>query len=420
MIYTLGLNHTTAPVAMRERVIFSPQQVPVALNDLVRVSGVNEAAILSTCNRTEVYCNLEENQGDNRVLDWLSDYHRFSTPEIEPFLYRYSHRSAVQHAFRVACGLDSMVLGEPQILGQLKSAYREASRAGTIGRHLGRLFQNAFSVAKQVRTDTSIGNSPVSVAFAAVSLARQIFGNLSDKTVLLIGAGETIELAARHLASCGIERVIVANRSVERAEALARTYEGEAISIPRIPDVLPQADIVVSSTASPLPLLGKGLVERSLKLRRHRPIFLVDIAVPRDIEPEVGDLPDAYLYTVDDLREVIDENMQSRRAAAGQADEIVLTRAEEFMAWLRAQDAVCAIITYRGRADDHRREILGRATSMLAQGKPPEEVLRYLAHSLTNRLTHDATHALHEAGRDGRTELLEAARVILNLPDNMK
>jgi len=420
MIYTLGLNHTTAPVAMRERVLFSPQQVPVALNELVRVSGVNEAAILSTCNRTEVYCNLEENQGDNRVLDWLSDYHRFSTPEIEPFLYHYSHRLAVQHAFRVACGLDSMVLGEPQILGQLKSAYREASRAGTIGRHLGRLFQNAFSVAKQVRTDTSIGNSPVSVAFAAVSLARQIFGNLSDKTVLLIGAGETIELAARHLASCGIERVIVANRSVERAETLARTYAGEAISIRRIPDVLPQADIVVSSTASPLPLLGKGLVERSLKQRRHRPIFLVDIAVPRDIEPEVGDLPDAYLYTVDDLQEVIDDNMQSRREAAGQAHEIVLTRAEEFMAWLRAQDAVSAIISYRGRADEHRREILGRATSMLGQGKPPEAVLRYLAHSLTNRLTHDATHALHGAGRDGKTELLEAARVILNLPDDMK
>ncbi|MEA3413092.1 MAG: glutamyl-tRNA reductase [Pseudomonadota bacterium] len=420
MIYTLGLNHTTAPVAMRERVIFDPQQVPGALNDLVSVRGVNEAAILSTCNRTELYCNLEENQGDNLVLDWLSQFHRFTRPEIEPFLYHYTHRSAVQHAFRVACGLDSMVLGEPQILGQLKCAYREASRVGTIGRHLGRLFQNAFSVAKQVRTDTSIGNSPVSVAFAAVSLARQIFGNLSDKTVLLIGAGETIELAARHLASCGIDRVIVANRSVERAQTLARTYEGEAVSIPQIPDVLPHADIVISSTASPLPLLGKGLVERSLKRRRHRPIFLVDIAVPRDIEPEVGDLPDAYLYTVDDLQQVIEENMQSRQEAAGQANEIVLTRADEFMAWLRAQDAVSAIVTYRGRADDHRREVLARASSMLRQDKSPEEVLRYLAHSLTNRLTHDATQAMHEAGRDGRTELLEAARSILNLPDDVK
>jgi len=405
---------------MRERVIFDPQQVPGALNDLVSVRGVNEAAILSTCNRTELYCNLEENQGDNRVLDWLSQFHRFTRPEIEPFLYHYTHRSAVQHAFRVACGLDSMVLGEPQILGQLKCAYREASRVGTIGRHLGRLFQNAFSVAKQVRTDTSIGNSPVSVAFAAVSLAKQIFGNFSDKTVLLIGAGETIELAARHLASCGIDRVIVANRSVERAETLARTYEGEAVSIPQIPDVLPHADIVISSTASPLPLLGKGLVERSLKRRRHRPIFLVDIAVPRDIEPEVGDLPDAYLYTVDDLRQVIEGNMQSRQEAAGQADEIVLTRADEFMAWLRAQDAVSAIVTYRDRADDHRREVLARASSMLRQDKPPEEVLRYLAHSLTNRLTHDATQAMHEAGRDGRTELLEAARSILNLPDDVK
>jgi len=258
-LLALGLNHTTAPIKVRERVVFSADQVESALHELIEVSGVNEAAILSTCNRTEVYCNLLDHSEDERVLRWLGRFHRFSRQDIEPFLYCYHDRLAVRHTLRVACGLDSMVLGEPQILGQLKSAYRNADHAGTLGRHLSRLFQHAFSVAKQIRTDTAIGSSPVSVAFAAVSLAKQIFGDLNEQSALLIGAGETIELAARHLFGSGIGRLVIANRSVERAQALAGQFEGHGIGLPKISRALPDADIIISSTASPLPILGKGL-----------------------------------------------------------------------------------------------------------------------------------------------------------------
>ncbi len=418
MIYTLGLNHTTAPVKMRERLAFGPDQLPTALGELIRVPGVQEAAILSTCNRTELYCELTSANDEYDVLRWLGGFHHVSPRDIEPYLYRYQERSAVAHALRVACGLDSMVLGEPQILGQIKEAYRTAREAGTLGRHLGRLFQHAFAVAKQVRTDTAIGRSAVSVAFAAVSLARQIFGDLSAHTVLLIGAGETVELAARHLRANRVRRMIVANRTVQRAAALAEAFEAEAIALSAIPEVLPQADIVISSTASPLPILGKGMVERALKRRRHRPVFMVDIAVPRDIEQEVGDLDDVYLYTVDDLREVIDENLRSRSEAAEQANEIIEARVEDFMAWVRVQDAVGTIVNYRRRAESIREETLRRALNMLRGEKSPEHALRYLAHTLTNRLTHDPTHALHVAGREGRTELIEAARALLNLPED--
>lgn len=417
MIYTLGLNHTTAPVRMRERLAFGPDRLPAALGELIRIPGVEEAAILSTCNRTELYCELSSANDESHVLEWLGGFHRIEPREIEPYLYRYQDRCAVAHALRVACGLDSMVLGEPQILGQIKEAYRKAREAGTLGRHLGRLFQHAFAVAKQVRTDTAIGRSAVSVAFAAVSLAKQIFGDLSAHTVLLIGAGETIELAARHLRAGGVARMFVANRTVQRAAALAGEFEAEAIALPAIPQVLPRADIVISSTASPLPILGKGMVERALKARRHKPIFMVDIAVPRDIEQEVGELDDVYLYTVDDLQEVIDENLRSRSEAAEQAREIIEARVEDFMAWVRAQDAVGTIVNYRNRAESIREETLQRALNMLRGDKSPEHVLRYLAHTLTNRLTHDPTHALHVAGREGRTELIEAARTLLNLPE---
>ncbi len=419
-LLALGLNHTTAPVKVRERVVFSADQVEPALQELIEVSGVNEAAILSTCNRTELYCNLLDHREDERVLHWLGHYHRFSRQDIEPFLYRYHDRLAVRHTLRVACGLDSMVLGEPQILGQLKSAYRNADHAGTLGRHLSRLFQHAFSVAKQIRTDTAISSSPVSVAFAAVSLAKQIFGDLNEQSALLIGAGETIELAARHLFGSGIGRLVVANRSIERAQSLAGQFRGKGIGLPQISQALPEADIVISSTASPLPILGKGLVERALRQRRHRPIFMVDIAVPRDVEPEVGDLDDVYLYTVDNLKEVIQDSLKSRREAADQADEMIQSQVENFMAWMRSLDAVDVICAYRDRADLQRQAALTKACTMLNQGKPAEEVLHYLAYTLTNKLTHDATHSLNQAGRDGRRDLLAAARFLLNLPSKTK
>lgn len=416
-LYAVGLNHTTAPIKVRERVAFPSARLEPALQELIHVAGVDEAAILSTCNRTELYCKLHEQGYDTQVVRWLEDFHQLSRREMEPYLYRHRDRSAVRHALRVASGLDSMVLGEPQILGQLKEAYRNASRAGTLGRNLNRLFQHAFAVAKQIRTDTAIGSSPVSIAFAAVSLAKQIFGDLRHQSALLIGAGETIELVARHLAGSGLKHLTVANRRVDRAQTLASQFGGKGISLPQIPQALPQADIVITSTASPLPILGKGLVERVLKQRKHCPIFMVDVAVPRDVEPEVGELADVYLYTVDDLDEVIQENLQSRHEAADQADEIIQVQVESFMAWLRSQDAVGTIRAYRERAESHQQEVLAKAESMLRCGKPVDEVLVFLAYTLTNKLTHDATSGLNRASREGRRDLLHAARVLLNLPE---
>jgi len=294
-LITLGLNHKTTPLDLRERLAFTPQNLREALNSLIKVNGVTEAAILSTCNRTELYCVLhsdsltDEGQysgDDQRLVEWFSGFHGLAPSALDGHVYQYDHKQSIRHAMEVASGLDSMVLGEPQITGQMKQAYVIASHEGTVGQLLGKLFQHSFSVAKQVRTDTAIGSSPVSVAFAATSLARQIFGDLNESSALMIGAGETIELAARHLQSQQIDHMIVANRSLERAQLLAEEFDGEAINLQHIGDHLHRADIVIASTASPLPILGKGTVERALKKRKHAPIFMVDLAVPRDIEPE--------------------------------------------------------------------------------------------------------------------------------------
>jgi len=318
-LLALGLNHKTAPVDIRERLTFGPDVIVGALRSLTEQTPANEAVIVSTCNRTELYCAVDTCDAETPVRDWLGRFHGVEGPLIAPHLYVHLDRSAVQHLLKVASGLDSMVLGEPQILGQVKGAFQTACDAASAGRLLGRLFQHTFSVAKQVRTDTAIGSSPVSVAFAAVSLARQIFSDLSKQTALLIGAGETIELAARHLHQHGVGRIIVANRTVERAHSVAAQFDGFAIGLTELSAHLPEADIVVSSTASPLPVLGKGAVENALKRRRHRPMFMVDIAVPRDIEPEVDQLSDVYLYTVDDLQGVVEEGLRSRHRAAEQA-----------------------------------------------------------------------------------------------------
>lgn len=415
-LLAFGINHRTAPVDIRERVAFTPERLQGALIELVALPQVNEAAILSTCNRTEVYCDLEEQDGEP-VIEWFRKFHKLRREDINPYLFLYPEQAAVRQMLRVASGLDSMILGEPQILGQMKGAYREATKAGTLGPVLGRLFQYTFAVAKQVRTDTAIGASPVSVAFAAVSLAKQIFGDLADQTALLIGAGETIELAARHLHENGTGRMIVANRTLERAHALAAEFSGYAIALTEIPAHLAEADIVISSTASPLPILTRKDVEHVLKVRKHRPIFLVDIAVPRDIEPEVGDLEDAYLYTVDDLQEIIQENLQSRQAAAKQAEEIIDIHVSHFLGWLRSLDAVSTVRAYRSRAEATRNEVLVKARRLLAQGKPPEEALQFLAHTLTNKLVHEPCVQLKQAAFVGRAEIIEAARELLNLPD---
>ncbi|WP_455210952.1 glutamyl-tRNA reductase [Kaarinaea lacus] len=413
-ILAFGINHKTAPVDIREKVAFQPAQMIDALRDLTARPHVKEAAIVSTCNRTELYCGLDR-QNHEIITDWLSKYHNLNANDLMPYVYAHPDQLAVRHALRVASGLDSLVLGEPQILGQMKDAYSTANSAGTLGNLLDRLFQHTFSVAKQVRTDTAIGASPVSVAFAAVSLARQIFTDFEGHTALLIGAGETIELTARHLHEIGIGRMIIANRTVERARALSEEFNAYAISLPEIPAHLAEADIVISSTASPLPILGKGSVESALKIRKHRPMLMVDIAVPRDIESEVGNLSDVYLYTVDDLQEIIQEGLRSRQEAAAQAEEIIDVQVSHFMNWIRSLGAVDTIRAVRENAEIKRDAELDLALKQIAAGKDPEIVLKQLAHRLTNKLLHEPSTQLKQAGYDGRTELLKAARDLFDL-----
>lgn len=413
-LLVLGLNHTTAPVDIRERITFGPDIIVGALRTLTKAEGANEAVILSTCNRTEIYCygcTIEPDQ----LQGWLARFHGLKTNDLAPYLYLYQEHKAVDHLLRVASGLNSLVLGEPQILGQVKSAWQTASDTGTLGKILGRLFQHSFSAAKQVRTDTAIGNSPVSVAFAAVSLSKQIFADLSQQTAMLIGAGETIELTARHLQQQNIKQLIVANRTVARAHELAEQFGGYAISLTEISTHLPEADIVISSTASPVPILGKGTVESALKQRRHQPMFMVDIAVPRDIEAEVKSLRDVYLYTVDDLEEVIQENLKSRQQAAEQAAEIIELKTTDFMGWLRSLDAVEMIQNYRGQANKIKQETLKKAQRMLENGSSPQQTLEFLANTLTNKLLHTPSSQLREAGSCGHRELLEAATTLFQL-----
>ena len=413
---TYGINHNTAPVHIREHIAFNETLLPVALESLKQQPGVKEAVIISTCNRTEIYCYLSDGS-DNVIREWLQQFHQQDADSLNGYVYQYYDDDVIRHLLRVACGLDSMVLGEPQILGQIKTAYSHALNAEALGKSLGRLFQHAFTVAKQVRTDTAIGNSPVSVAFAAVKLAKQIFSNLADSTALLIGAGETIELAARHLHDNGVGRIIIANRTIERAHNLAMQINGYAISLSEMPAHLAEADIVISSTASQLPILGKGAVERALKQRKHRPIFMVDIAVPRDIEPEVGDLEDVYLYCVDDLHEIIDENLQSRRDAASQAEEIIDSQVEHFVAWLRSQDAVPVIRAIRENAEEESEHLLDKARKQLEQGMPAEQVITNLARILTNKLLHEPSRQLRQSGFNTENNLIEAARKLFNIKE---
>jgi glutamyl-tRNA reductase len=413
-LLALGLNYNTAPLAVRERLAFPADMLDSALQELGRIKEISEAAILSTCNRTEFYCKTDT-PNQQILIDWVATSRNIRPDDFAPYLYCHTDTQLIRHMFRVASGLDSMILGEPQILGQMKSAYQAALEAGTIGKQLGKLFQSTFTAAKKVRTDTAIGSSPVSVAFAAVQMAQQIFDKLSDQTALLIGAGETIELTARHLAQQGIGRLIIANRTYDKAHALAMQFNGFAIALSELPDHLSEADIVISSTASPLPILGKGRVESVLKKRKHKPIFMVDLAVPRDIEAEVEQLNDVYLYTVDDLKNVIDQNMNSRRRAAEQAEEIIDTQVGHFLAWLRAQGAQTTIQDYRRQAEQIRSETLQKALAMLKNGTPPEEALNRLAHSLTNKLIHTPSAQIRAAAENERHDLVAAAREILKL-----
>ena len=405
-LITLGINHQTAPVEIREKVTFAPEQMDLALQQATALKDVNEAVIVSTCNRTELYCEVGENYQDS-IPAWLSEFHQVDQAELSPYLYQYQDQDATRHLFRVASGLDSLVLGEPQILGQLKTSFEKATANKSVKTVLGRLFQHGFTVAKKVRTDTEIGSNPVSVAFAAVSLSKQIFGDLSSLQALMIGAGETIELAARHLKGQGIGSITIANRTLERAQHLAQDLGGSAITIREIPDQLALSDIVISSTASQLPILGKGATETALKKRKHRPIFMVDLAVPRDIESQVGELDDVYLYTVDDLKEVIDENRRSREEAANEAMDIIQVEVQHFSHWIKTHQSADEIRLLRNQSDRIRQECLKKAQQLLEQKEDPVKVLETLASNLTNKLMHGPTVQMRKALKEDNAELIQ-------------
>ena len=418
-LIALGINHNSAAVEVRERVAFAPEQVNEALVDACAATKVDEVVILSTCNRTEMYAIVPDGVGlaDKAMLliDWIANYHHLSAEELRRSAYHYEDRQALHHLIQVASGLDSMVLGEPQIFGQLKSAYAVAAESGTVGSELGRLFPRVFAVAKRVRTDTAIGENPVSVAYAAVDLAGHIFTDLSRSNALLVGAGETIELVARHLIEAGVRRIVIANRTLGRARELAQKFGAEAVLLAEIPEQLLQADIVITSTASQLPILGKGAVEVAIKARKHRPFLMVDIAVPRDIEPQVGDLRDVYLYSVDDLREIVDQNMRSRRDEARKADVLIEEGVERYMVERRGLEAVDAVKEYRRMAEQLREQELQRALRALTKGDDPQQVVAQLARTITNKLIHTPTAGLKQASAEGRQDLLASACNLLGI-----
>ncbi len=401
-LWVLGLNHQTAPVHLRERVAFGPDSLPASLASLRTLPQVGEAALLSTCNRTELYAVSEDSDA---LAQWLSGH----AEGLDTYLYRHRDADAVRHLFRVATGLDSMVLGEPQILGQVKEAWALARQHGALGPRLDRLFQQSFAVAKRARTDTRVGANPVSVASTAVRLAQDSFARLSDSTVLLVGAGETIELAARHLSDGRVRRLLVANRTLAHAQELAGRHGGYALPLTELDRHLAEADVVFSATASREPVIRRAQVAAALAARRHKPMLLFDLAVPRDIEAGVGELGDAFLYTVDDLERAVEDNRRSRRDAAEAAEAIIELQVGRYLETVQASARHAPLKRMRAQGEAARDEILGKARQQLAHGRDPAEVLDFLAHSLTNRLLHPPTAALREAALNGDAELARAA-----------
>ncbi len=405
-LLALGINHKTAPVALREKVAFTPDSLVAALASLKSLEGVEESVIVSTCNRTELYVNVDS-ENPPCLLSWLSDFHHVVKDEIANNSYTFEHDDAVKHIMRVASGLDSLILGEPQILGQIKQAFGDARHSGMVRAEFERLFQHTFSVAKRVRSETEIGANAVSVAYAAVQLAKHIFAELPKRSVLLVGAGETIELVAQHLKEQGVKRLAVANRTVARAETLASQLGADVLTLSQLPSHLKEFDIVISSTASQLPLIGKGMVEDALKQRRNMPMFLVDLAVPRDIEEQVNELGDAYLYTVDDLQHIVEQNMASREQAAQEAEKLIGQQVIDFLNWKQAQQSIDLVKQYRERGTTQRDELVEKACNQLAEGKPAEDVMQELAYKLTNALLHAPTKALRKAAAEDNTALTQ-------------
>src|SRR5450830_131961 len=410
-LFTVGVNHTTAPIDIRENVAFQNEKLGHALRDL-SMHGIHEAAILSTCNRTEIYCNTEDPQ---KALQWLGNYHQLQPQNIQPYMYTLPSQDAVKHAFRVASGLDSMVLGEPQILGQMKQAVKIAETAGTLGTLLHKLFQRTFAVAKEVRSNTEIGANSLSMAAASVKLAQRIFGDLQRQKVLFIGAGEMVELCAEHFATQKPASMTIANRTLERAQDLAQRIGGNAILLADLPDRLSEFDIVITSTASTLPIVGLGMVERAIRARKHKPMFIVDLAVPRDVEAEAGELDDVFLYTVDDLATVVQEGLVNRQEAALQAESIIELRVDHFMQWLKTRDAVPTIRALREQADRLRLSELEKAQKQLARGDDPAAVMETLSNALTNKLLHGPSHALNNTVGDEHAQLESLLRQLYQL-----
>lgn len=414
-LVALGINHKTASVDTREKVAFLPETLPQSLQEACAATGMPELAILSTCNRTEFYGFIDNPE---QLVRWLQEVRKLAPHELGASLYEFKDAAAVRHLMRVASGLDSMILGEPQIFGQVKTAYQHAQQAGTVGQGLDRVFQQVFAAVKRVRTETAIGANPVSVGFAAVQLARQIFADLGKTTALLVGAGEMIELVGKHLKEQGVAKIIIANRTLARAENLAAELgNARAVLLADLHEVLPQADIVISCTGSALPIIGKGMVESALRKRRRQPMFMVDIAVPRDIEPEVDRLNDVYLYTVDDLEEVIAENRRARQDAATEAENLIIACTTRYEADQRVQAASGLVTAYRAQVEALRQEEIAKAAPMLAKGMSAEEVLERVTRNLANKLMHAPTISLKEAAAERDTDKLVWAAKLLGIKD---
>ena len=420
-LVVVGVNHDSASVALRERIAFAPEKVHESLSALIHDTALSEAVILSTCNRTELYGVVSSAKdgvaAGDQLAQWLALHHEVDINQLLPCVYQNHGLSAASHLVRVAAGLNSMIIGEPQIFGQMKSAFAVAREAGAVGFHMNIIFREAFRIAKKVRTDTAIGENPVSVAYAAVDLARQIFRDMQRSTALLLGAGETIELVARHLGEAGLGKLIIANRTLERAEQLASQFDAEAILLADVTERLHEADIVISSTGSQLPILGKGMVEEAVKTRRWRPVLMIDLAVPRDIEPQVAEVSDVYLYTVDDMREVIEENLRMRASEASKADEIIANGIEMLREGVLERQSADVVRTYRDSALAMQQIELEKALKMLERGVDPQEVLNRLARDLTNKLIHAPTAGLRQLAKDGGKQDVSKMAAVLGLTD---
>ncbi len=413
-LIAFGINHKTAPISLREKIAFSPDAIVDALASLGSITGARESVIVSTCNRTEIYAHLDQNQVE-KIPAWLAAFHNTDENELRHNSYLYQHDEAIRHIMRVACGLDSLMLGEPQILGQVKQAFTDAKNSGVIRTEFERLFQHTFSVAKRVRNETEIGENAVSVAYAAVQLAKHIFSSLAKSRVLLIGAGDTIELVAKHIRENGAKSITVANRTLAKAKAIAEPLGGEVLTLAQIPSHLKDADIVISSTASQLPIIGQGLVQSALKERKYKPMFIVDLAMPRDVEAEVGELDDAFLYTVDDLQQIVEQNLASRQDAAVLANQMIEQQLQQYVQWQQSQSSIDLLLGFREKSEAQRDLLVTRALNLLADGRPPERVLVELANKLTNNLIHAPTKALKNAAKEQDVQRLAVLKEALGL-----